>query len=44
MERLISIISETYIKYENDDEILNILIQKINEIPNIIDKNETRRK
>ena len=38
MERLISIISETYIKYENDDEILNILIQKINEIPNTLIK------
>ena len=38
MERLINIISETYVKYEDDSEKLNILIQKVNEIPNILIK------
>ena len=38
MERLISIITEVYKKYENDTEMLNILTQKVNDIPNILIK------
>ena len=32
MERLISILTEAYKKYENDTEMLNILTQKVNDI------------